>query len=121
MKLLLSLSLSFFLFSCATSYESTLTQNGKAIKVTITEATTAGIFVNGFDIALNNRPQGQIKVNRAESNMKKHTYSPLNTEYGVLTVERNFKYKMAGDNITFDCFLDGEYVGTVQAATGFAR
>ena len=36
-------------------------------------------------------------------------------------VERNFKYQMTGDNITFDCLLDGDYAGTVQAATGFAR
>ena len=120
MKLLLSISLCFLLISCAASWESTLTKNGKAIKVTITESPTAGIFVHAFDIALNNRPQGTIKLDKREG-MKKHTFTPLNTEYGVLTVERNFKYQMTGDNITFDCFLDGDYAGTVQAATGFAR
>lgn len=103
------LSLLLALASCVTTaWDGTLTQNGKAIKITIKEG---GIPVTHFEVSLNGEYIGNAEL--VEQKMSKHSFSTLNTKFGVLKLIRNIRWNMAGDRIGFDCYLDDEFVGTV--------
>lgn len=97
--------------SVKSSWDGTLTQNGKALKITLKEG--GSVVVNHFEVSINGEYAG--KIEKLNSTSDKHTFSTLKTKFGLLRVERLFRYGFAGNNITFDCYLNDEFVGSFQA------
>lgn len=114
MKILTLILLAWLLVSCkASNYSAALNHNGKAIKIAISESLSG----KHLDVSLNNESVGQM--NREDYTYKKINYSKLNTKFGVLKIVRiNEPMVASGDNMTWDCYLDDSYVGTVKAGKG---
>lgn len=99
------------LCSCvATKWDGTLTQNGKAIKVTMKEG-GSGITVSHYEISLNGEYVGDAKT--LDKTLSKETFKPINTKFGVLKIVWNVNWQIMA-NSHFDFYLDDEFVGTVE-------
>lgn len=112
MKFFITSLVCLFLCSCiASTWDGTLTKNGKAYKISIEEG--GQVYVGHFKIYINGEYVGNADV--LDRSLKKHTYAPINTKFGVFKMERNLRMNIGGDKDGFDCYLDGDYVGTVNA------
>ena len=118
MKLLLPISLCFLLFSCSGIRSGTLTKDGTAYIISITQ--TDFILTEGsspYEVFINGLSVGKIKL--VDKTMTKHTYEPLKTKFGVLRAETIINFRFTGDIATFDFYLDDSYAGSIKMAGGY--
>jgi len=107
----------------------TIIHGGKAVRITMVDYTLKDNNP-GYDIEFNKKKIGRILIkeprpedpNNREQKKKvaewkrNRTLLPLETEFGILTIEKQILYSFwhhAIPSIMFDLYLDGEFVGNM--------